>query len=296
MLPAMANVKKNEYAMPAGGLTSWMKHLSLRRQELIRPVFENPAEFVLLSVRAAADRLNTDPATVVRIAQRMGFENYRSFQNYLRDLLIANATSFEGMQKGGDGHGGIPHHLHATMEQDVRNLKSVRTHLDPKRLASLAKRIRAARRRLILGGDLAGSLVHYFEYSLTAIGLPVMMATSVGQTMHVTRTMGPGDVVIAISFRKGLRQTVEGMQRARKNGAYCIGITGTYVSPIARFANEFFVAPVESNSYFDSYVAPMSLVNLILVACANYDRKASLARLREAADEQRFGFRWFESE
>jgi hypothetical protein len=40
----------------------------------------------------------------------------------------------------------------------------------------------------------------------------------------------------------------------------------------------------------------MSLVNLILVACANYDRKASLARLREAADEQRFGFRWFGAE
>ena len=296
MLPAMANIKKNEYGMPAGGLTSWMKQLSLRRQELIRPVFENPGEFVLLSVRAAAERLNTDPATVVRIAQRMGFENYRSFQSYLRDLLIANATSFEGMQKSGNGHAGIPHHLHATMEQDVRNLRSVRTHLDPKRLASLAKRIHGARRRLILGGDLAGSLVHYFEYHLTAIGLPVIISTSVGHTMHITRLMGPGDVVIAISFRKGLRQTVEGMQRARKNGAYCIGITGTYVSPIARFANEFFVAPVESNSYLDSYVAPMSLVNLILVACANYDRKASLARLREAAYEQRFGFRWFEAE
>jgi RpiR family carbohydrate utilization transcriptional regulator len=296
MLPAMTNNKKSEYGMRAGGLSSWMKQLSLRRQELVRPVFENPGEFVLLSVRAAAERLNTDPATVVRVVQRMGFENYRSFQSYLRDLLIANATSFEGMQKSGNGHQGIPHHLNATMEQDVKNLRSVRTHLDPKRLASLAKRIHGARRRLILGGDLAVSLVHYFEYHLLAIGLPVTISTSAGHTMHITRSMGRGDVVIAISFRKGLRQTVEGMQRARKNGAYCIGITGTYVSPIARFANEFFVAPVESNSYVDSYVAPMSLVNLILVACANYDREASLARLREAAYEQRFGFRWFEAE
>ena len=72
MLPAMANKKKSEYAMPTGGLTSWMKHLSLRRQELIRPVFENPAEYVLLSVRAAAERLNTYPATVVRIAATDG--------------------------------------------------------------------------------------------------------------------------------------------------------------------------------------------------------------------------------
>jgi hypothetical protein len=53
---------------------------------------------------------------------------------------------------------------------------------------------------------------------------------------------------------------------------------------------------VESNSFIDSYVAPMSLVNLILVACANYDRETSLGLLREAAKEQRQGFRWFESE
>jgi RpiR family carbohydrate utilization transcriptional regulator len=292
----MSTSLKKENGIPAGGLSNWMKHLSPRRQELVRPVLENPREFVLLSVRAAAAKLNTDPATMVRIVQRMGFDTYRSFQNYLRDLSIANATSFDGLQESAKTSADIPDYLHATMEQDVRNLNAVRTKLDPKRIASAAKRIHGARRRLILGGDLAENLVHYFEHHLTIIGLPVFTATTVGLSMHITRSIGRGDVVIAISFRKGLRQTVEGMQRARANGAYCIGITGTYVSPIARFADEFFVAPVESGSYIDSYVAPMALVNLILVACANFDRESSLAMLREAAKEQRQGFRWFDSE
>jgi RpiR family carbohydrate utilization transcriptional regulator len=292
----MATNITDENGMPPGGLMSWMKQLNPRRQELIRPVLENPREFVLLSVRAAAAKVRTDPATMVRIIQRMGFENYRSFQNYLRDLSIANATSLDGMQESARTLANIPDYLNATMEQDVRNLNSVRNKLDAKRLASAAKRIHGARRRLILGGDLAENLVHYFEHHLTLIGLPVLIATTVGRSLHITRSIGKGDVVIAISFRKGLRQTVEGMQRARKNGAYCIGITGTYVSPIARLADEFFVAPVESNSFIDSYVAPMSLANLILVACANYDRDTSLALLREAAKEQRQGFRWFETE
>jgi len=292
----MSTSLKKENGIPAGGLSNWMKHLSPRRQELVRPVLENPREFVLLSVRAAAAKLNTDPATMVRIVQRMGFDTYRSFQNYLRDLSIANATSFDGLQESAKTSADIPDYLHATMEQDVRNLNAVRTKLDPKRIASAAKRIHGARRRLILGGDLAENLVHYFEHHLTIIGLPVFTATTVGLSMHITRSIGRGDVVIAISFRKGLRQTVEGMQRARANGAYCIGITGTYVSPIARFADEFFVAPVESGSYIDSYVAPMALVNLILVACANFDRESSLAMLREAAKEQRQGLRWFDSE
>jgi RpiR family carbohydrate utilization transcriptional regulator len=292
----MSTAPKKENGIPAGGLSSWMKHLSPRRQELVRPVLENPREFVLLSVRAAAAKLNTDPATMVRIVQRMGFDTYRSFQNYLRDLSIANATSFDGMQESAKASADIPDYLHATMEQDVRNLNAVRTKLDAKRIAAAAKRIHGARRRLILGGDLAENLVQYFEHHLTIIGLPVFTATTVGRSLHITRSIGRGDVVIAISFRRGLRHTVEGMQRARANGAYCIGITGTYVSPIARFADEFFVAPVESGSYIDSYVAPMALVNLILVACANFDRESSLALLREAAKEQRQGFRWFDSE
>ena len=137
--------------------------------------------------------------------------------------------------------------------------------------------------------------MHYLEHHLTVIGLPVYSATTIGRSTHLSRLFVKGDVVIAISFRRGLRQTVEALKRARENGAYCIGITGTYVSPVARFTDECFVASVDSESFLDSYVAPMALANLLLVACANYNREATLMHLREAAKEQREGFRWFES-
>lgn len=270
-----------------------MKELNPRRRELIRPVIENPREFVLLSVRAAAARLHIDPATMVRIVHRLGFEGYRAFQNFLHDLSIANATGLDGMEQNTKSD--IPAYLDAMMRQDIRNLHAVRTGLDPKRVESVARRIHSARRILLLGGDLAQNLVRYFEHYLAIIGLPALAATTVGLTLHISRSTGPGDLVIAISFRKGLRQTVEGMQRSHRNGAYCIGITGTHISPIAKLADEYFLAPVESNSYIDSYVAPMALANMILVACANYKRESSLTFLREAAEEQRNGFRWYDS-
>jgi DNA-binding MurR/RpiR family transcriptional regulator len=274
--------------------TSWIKRLSPRRQEIIRQVLKNPREFVLLSVRSAAERLSTDPATMVRIIQRMGFENYRAFQNYLQDLSIANATSLDGMQAHSDGDAKTPDHLQAMLEQDFKNLNAIRNTLDVAKIALVAKRLHAAKRILIVGGDLAASLVHYLEHHLIVIGLPVYSATTNGRSTHLSRLFGKGDVVIAISFRRGLRQTVEAVKRARESGAYCIGITGTYVSPIARFTDEFFVASVDSESFLDSYVAPVALANLLLVACANYDREATLTRLREAAKEQREGFRWYE--
>ncbi len=287
--PLAANV-------PSGGPAQWIADLSPRRQELIRNVFENPREYVLLSVRAAAERLQTDPATIVRTVQRMGFKTYRAFQNYLHDLSIANATSLDGMQSTSATKSDFGETILATMEQDLRNLNSIRTSLDVTRLKGLAKRMHSANRRLLLGGDLAENLVHYMEHHLAVIGLPAFTATTIGRSVHLSRTFGEGDLVIAISFRKGLRQTVEGMRRARQNGAYCVGITGTYVSPVAKFSHECFVAPVESNSFVDSYVAPMALANLILVACANFKRDVSLALLREAAEEQRTGYRWFGEE
>jgi DNA-binding MurR/RpiR family transcriptional regulator len=289
------NNKREQSATPIG-LQAKINELSSKRREILRQVFESPRDFVLLSVRASAARLSTDPATLIRIVQRLGFSEYRAFQNYLHDLSIANATSLDGMQSQSRESDKKLDPLHETLEQDVKNLNEIRNSVDIKRLNSLAKRIHSARRVLLLGGDLAENLVHYFEHHLTLIGLPVLAATSVGRSIHVSRTIGEGDLVIAISFRKGLRQTIESLQRARANGAYSVGITGTYVSPIARFTDEFFVASVESRSFIDSYVAPMALVNLILVACGNYKREATIRLLAEAAKEQRHGFRWFEAE
>ncbi|MDE1156646.1 MAG: MurR/RpiR family transcriptional regulator [Acidobacteriaceae bacterium] len=276
-----------------------MEALSPRRRELIRVVLEDPRAYVLLSVRDAAAKLSTDPATLVRLVQRMGFANYRAFQNYLHDLSIANATVLDGMQSPAvtiDMEENFERHVQLSTEQDVRNLNAVRTGLDTDRLKKLAKRIHQAKRRVILGGDLAECLVTYLEYQLATIGLPCITASSVGRSVHISQSAEKGDLFFAISFRKGLRQTVEGMQRAKERGAYCVGITGTYVSALARMADEFFVAPVESLSFIDSYTAPMGLLNQILVATANYKRGSSMDVLRKVAEEQRSGYRWYETE
>jgi len=91
-------------------------------------------------------------------------------------------------------------------------------------------------------------------------------------------------------------RTVEGARQARANGAYCVGLTDTHLSPLARVAQEYFVTPVESTLYGVSYVAPMAFLNMLLVACAT-TRKARTMRLLKAADaEQRTGFRWYRDE
>jgi DNA-binding MurR/RpiR family transcriptional regulator len=270
-----------------------MNGLSRKRQELIRPVLENPRPYVLLSVRELGQRLKVDPATALRVILKMGFGSYREFQHHLHELSVSQATSLDTMQTSKAKGPSLSAHVREAIDLDVRNLQRLRNALDSDRIASLARRIHRARRIIILGGDLASNLVGYLHYHLILLGLPSVAATSSGEAMHLTRSAGKDDLVIAVSFRRGLRQTVEGLRQARANGAYCVGIADTLVSPVARFSHECLIASVETPAFGASYAAPMSLLNGILAACGHYNRRGSMAVLKKAAEEQRTGFRWY---
>ena len=266
--------------------------LSKKRRELIRPVQEHPRDYVLMPIRDVAAKLGTDPATVLRIARGMGFASFRHFKVYLHDLAIASATSLEGMQTHTDGASSVLSHGQKAIEQDVRNLHALRNTLDMRKVVALANRIHKARRILILGGDLAISLVNFLEYRLTLLGFPAIAATTPGHAANTARNCAKQDLVIAISFRRGLRQTVEGLQQAHANGAYCVGITDTFISPVARFADECFLTPVEAH-LGNSYTAPMSFLNVLLTVCAHQHRQRTVRILKKADQEQRHGFRWY---
>jgi RpiR family carbohydrate utilization transcriptional regulator len=266
--------------------------LSIKRQEIIRPILEQPREYVLLSVRALAQRLGTDPATIVRIVRGLGFESYRDFQHHLHELSLAFATSLDTMRAAGRD-GGMPGYIREALEQDIKNLQGLKNSLDARRLVALAKRIYAARKIILIAGDLAAYLANYLEYQISVVGLPVFAATSIGRITHLTRTATKQDLVIAISFRRGLRQTVEGAQLARAKGAYCVGIADTFLSPLARTCDEIFLASVESTSFAASFTAPIALLNAIVATCAQYRRAETMVVVKELAEEQRKGFRWY---
>lgn len=266
--------------------------LNKTRQEIIRPVQEHPREFVLMSIRSMAQRLKTDPATVLRIARGLGFNSYPLFKAYLHELSIASATSLEGMQASSPNESSLASHGRKALERDLHNLHSLRNTLDMNRVVDLAKRIYEANRIILLGGDMAIGLVDFLDYKLTLLGLPVIPATTPGKTMHVTRTLGKQDLVIALSFRRCLRQTVEGVQQARASGAYTVSITDTFVSPLARFADECFLTSVEA-PFSNSYSAPISFIHVLFTICAHYRRARTLALLKKVDQEQRHGFRWY---
>jgi DNA-binding MurR/RpiR family transcriptional regulator len=294
LVPMTRRRKSNSRVTTPISLSARVSLLTPRRREIISPTFEHPREFVLLSVRALAKRLKTDPATMIRIVRGMKFGSYREFQHYLHELSIAHATSLDTMQSGRTRQSTVPAKVRASFEQDSENLKALIQGLDTARLAQFARRLHSAKHIVLLGGDLAANLVKFLEYQLAVLGLPVAAAVLPGEVVHKVRHLGKQDVVLAVSYRRGLRQTIEGLRQAHSQGAYCVGVTDTLVSAINQFAHECFLTRVETPSYGASYVAPIALCNAIVVACANYRPARTLAVIKQMDQEQRHGFRWYE--
>jgi RpiR family carbohydrate utilization transcriptional regulator len=273
-------------------LAKRIETLSTKRQEIIRPILEHPREYVLLSVRALAKRLHTDPATIIRIVHGLGFETYKHFQRHLHELSLAFATSLDTMQQGDSGSGpGCP--ARDSVFRDLKNLQALKNSLDTNRFIPLAKRVYAARRIVVLGGDLATVLADYLGHHLNLLGLPVYVSCSAGSITHSVRSLTEKDLVFAISFRRGLRQTVEGAERARQNGAHCVGITDTYVSPLTRTCQETFLASIDTVNFGASYAAPIALINAMLTAIGEYRRPRTMEIVHELDEEQRKGSRWY---
>jgi RpiR family transcriptional regulator, carbohydrate utilization regulator len=273
-------------------LAERLENLTSKRQEIIRPILENPREYVLLSVRAMAKRLNTDPATIVRIVRGLGFPSYRDFQHHLHALSIAFATPVDSMMST-PGDSSISSVIQESLTRSAKNLQALKNSLDAVRLSKVAKRLYDARRVIAFAADSAAILAEYLEYHLSIVGVPIVAVTSAGGMTHLPRVVTKRDVVIAISFQRGLRQTVEGAQQARAHGAYCIGVSDTYLSPLARVCDEIFIASVETTSFSRSYAAPIALMDAIVATCLQYKRPLAMAVAKEIAEEQKKGVRWY---
>jgi DNA-binding MurR/RpiR family transcriptional regulator len=191
------------------------------------------------------------------------------------------------------GDSSIPAVIQESLARSAKNLQSLKNSLDATRLAKLAKRLFDARRVVAFAADSASILAEYLEYHLSIVGLPIVAVTSAGGMTHLARVMKKRDVLIAISFQRGLRQTIEGTQQARSHGAYCIGISDTYLSPLARVCDEVFLASVEAPTFGRSYTAPISLMDAIIAICGQYKRPLAMAVAKEIAEEQRKGYRWY---
>ena len=142
------------------------------------------------------------------------------------------------------------------------------------------------------GGSFAGGVLHWDRAGRWVAGATLLAAAAYELTPLKDYCLGkcrsPLGQLLG-SWRGGVRGAVS---MGARNGAYCVGITDTFVSPIVRFANESFLTSVEA-PFSNSYSAPISLINILFSVCAHYRRARTLEVLKQVDQEQRHGFRWY---
>jgi DNA-binding MurR/RpiR family transcriptional regulator len=268
--------------------------LSPSRKKMVGMILENPGDTFFLSSRELAKRYDVDAATIVRTVQALGYHKFAEFAADLRSHFIMRITPYTALKAASQERRSLADRIRHGVEMDLRNMQSLRTALEPERIIALSKLVKRARRILIVGIDLAASLSWHLAYGLVHLGFPADAPVGgTGNVQRRVRTLTSKDLLIAISFGQCLRETVEAALRAKKQGVPTFGITDSERTPIARVCDNFCVASVASPSFGSSYVAPMSVLGAILIACAHTQTSRTLALLRRSAEEDSADHRWY---
>jgi DNA-binding MurR/RpiR family transcriptional regulator len=283
---------------PATGMerrfVSAFSGLNAQRRNLIRSILENPAENYFLSSRELARRHNVHVATIVRTIQALGYPRFADFAADLRRHFVARITPYTVAEAATRKSGSVAQQIRRSLEHDVENIQLLRSHLDTGRLVEFAQAIYRARRIAIIGVDLAAALSYFLAYALRVLGLNAdAPVASSGNLSHSIRLLDRKDLLIGISFGRCLRETVEAMLAARRQGVPTIGITDADTTPIARYSDIYLVVSTTATIYSGSYAAPMALINAILEACSQLRPKRTLAQLRKAEETFTSRTRWY---
>ena len=268
--------------------------LSGSRRRLIREILDNHEQTFFLSSREMAKRYNVDAATIVRTVQALGYERFADFAADLRQHFVKHITPYTVLKAATQEKRSVTDQVRHCLERDGESLSVLRSSLATDRAVELARRIHGARRILVVGVDLAASLAWFLAYGLTPLGFDAEAPVgSTGNLQHKIDLMTEKDLMVAISFGRCLRETVEAVERAHAHGVPTFGITDSDTTPIALRCDDYLVASTSSPSFTGSYVAPMALLNTIIVACAHLRPKRALAMLSRTEQEYRNGKRWY---
>lgn len=289
-------------AMDGNGATSLearfseaKRHLSSSRRRLLNQILNEADETFFLSSRELASRYGVDAATIVRTIQAMGYQKFADFSRDLRNHFVKQITPYTAMRAATQKSRSVADYVHQSIEKDLENLNMLKTALDVDRIIELAKQIHVTRRIIIVGIDFAASLAISLSYGLLRLGCDAEApAGTSGLVQNKISIMTGKDLLVAISFGKCLRETVEATRRARQRGVPTFGITDSDKTPIARFCDQYLLTSTGRSSFIDSYVAPVAAINAILIACAHTQPKRSLKLLEQFDKESASVARWYQ--
>ncbi|MBQ4565373.1 MAG: MurR/RpiR family transcriptional regulator [Oscillospiraceae bacterium] len=240
------------------------------------------AEYILSSYEKAAfltalslgKTVQVSESTVVRFACELGYEGYPQMQKALQELVRSHLSAVQRIEVSTPTVAGDDL-LTNVMQADMDRIRKSMELISSDAFQGAVNALVYAKGIYVIGlrssSSLASFLAYYLKYMFDTVHLVVSGSESevFDQIIH----MGPSDALIGISFPRYASATVKAMRHARQVGAATIALTDGAASPLYGQAEFTLSAVSDMLSLVDSLVAPMSVINALLVALAQKREK-----------------------
>lgn len=235
------------------------------------------AAFMTASRLGAA--VSASESTVVRFASKLGFDGYPAMQRALQEVVRSRLTSLQRMEVSSDRLLGRDI-VTAVLRTDMEKLRMAMEEVDRGAFERAVEALLGARHVYILGVRSSSFLAGYLHFYFHLIFEHVTLVTdsSAGDILERILRIGPGDVMVGISFPRYSAAALKGVQFARDRGATVIAVTDGPGSPLCQNAHVVLTARSDMISFVDSLVAPFSLLNALIVA-AGYRKTDDVSQI-----------------
>lgn len=266
--------------------------LSPRQRALIDYIEHNPKFAAFNTASELAVRVGVHAATVVRLAQLLGYRGYPEFQETIRHRYLASLDAVALMNAhAAEWRGDVGL---ASIEQDIRNLAATRSSLDRNTLRLIAEAILAAPAVVIVGVASHAGLAMIFSHLCRFMGLPVEAEIRGGVALGTRLArLRPGDVMIATASWWVTEEPRTALAVAREQGAMTVAIVDNPSSVLAPLADHLIIARTEGVSFFQSMAGPLAALNALTAEIALLGG-SDLRQRMEASSRiyQRLGISW----
>ncbi len=247
-----------------------MSGFSKGQKRIAGYILENYDKAAFMTASKLGKLVGVSESTVVRFASELGYDGYPNMQRALQEMIRSRLTSTQRIQAAGDlfDHQDL---LGAVLQSDIDKLREIVGEADRTEFDHVVERIMQARHIYILGVRSSSFVAGYLNFYMHLLceNVTLVQSNAAGEIFEQLFRIGPEDVMLAISFPRYSKVTMNTVKFAQDRGASIIAITDNELSPVYQMSDAALLAPCEMISFVDSMVAPLSLINALLVALAH---------------------------
>ena len=244
-------------------------------QKLIaKYIVENYDKAAFMTASKLGKTVGVSESTVVRFAAELGYDGYPEMRKALQEMIRNRLTSIQRIEVSKEliTNTNI---LKDVLTSDMEKLRSTLETVDQAQFDAAVETILAARRIYIVGMRSSTALADFMGFYMNMLldNVRTVYDNAANEVYEQIMRIGEGDVLIGLSFPRYSSRTLKAMKYAKNRGAAAIGITDNDTSPFAGVADICLYAKSDMVSFVDSLVAPLSLINALIVSVGLHTRE-----------------------